>query len=233
MYSDSASFQAKSILLSEYHGVLSTQSVDMPGFPFGSAVPYCLDSDGHVIILISHIAQHTKNVKSDNKVSLIVIEGNVEDIHTAARLTILSTAVQISDEEVKERYYRFFPSARDYHLRYDFEFYRLNLLKAHFIGGLGKIKWISAQDLLLSHSFSCTEENDMVEHMNDDHGDAIVKYCRDNGVFLNDKDQPVIVGIDCYGCHIRVDKRVSRIAFSEPAANASSIRARLVSMAKN
>ena len=32
-------FDARSLLLSEYHGVLSTHSVDAPGYPFGSVVP--------------------------------------------------------------------------------------------------------------------------------------------------------------------------------------------------
>ena len=33
---------ARQLLLKEYRGVLSTHSQAMPGFPFGSVVPYCL-----------------------------------------------------------------------------------------------------------------------------------------------------------------------------------------------
>ena len=35
----------------------------MPGFPFGSVVPYCLDEQGRPLILISRIAQHTHNLQ--------------------------------------------------------------------------------------------------------------------------------------------------------------------------
>lgn len=37
---------ARELLLKEYRGVLSTHSKAMPGFPFGSVVPYCLDAEG-------------------------------------------------------------------------------------------------------------------------------------------------------------------------------------------
>ncbi len=42
---------ARQLLLKEYRGVLSTHSQAMPGFPFGSVVPYCLDANGWPLIL--------------------------------------------------------------------------------------------------------------------------------------------------------------------------------------
>ena len=53
-----AAKNARELLLKEYRGVLSTHSKSMPGFPFGSVVPYCLDEQGRPLILISRIAQH-------------------------------------------------------------------------------------------------------------------------------------------------------------------------------
>ena len=61
---------AKTLLLNEYHGVLSTHSADMPGFPFGSVVPYCLDSEGVAIILISSIIERLEQAP--------IIEGEVD-----------------------------------------------------------------------------------------------------------------------------------------------------------
>ena len=37
---------ARELLLKEYRGALSTLSKAMPGFPFVSVVPYCLDEQG-------------------------------------------------------------------------------------------------------------------------------------------------------------------------------------------
>ena len=140
---------AKSHLLNEYHGVLSTHSADMPGFPFGSTAYYCLDNEGHAIILISNIAQHTKNILADNKVSLIVTETDIDDIHTEARLTILVEVEKQDDSEgdIMQRYYRFFPPSRQYHLQNNFDFYHLNTVKARYIGGFEMIHWISSENL--------------------------------------------------------------------------------------
>ena len=45
-----------------------------PRYPFGSIAPYTLNHDGEPIILISTIAQHTRNIKENNKVSLTVFD---------------------------------------------------------------------------------------------------------------------------------------------------------------
>ncbi len=45
-------------------GSLSTISRKQPGFPFGSVMPYGLDSRGRPIFLISTMAMHTQNLQS-------------------------------------------------------------------------------------------------------------------------------------------------------------------------
>ena len=83
---------ARELLLKEYRGALSTLSKAMPGFPFGSVVPYCLDAQGQPIILISRIAQHTHNLQKDPKCSLLVGEREADDVQAVGRLTYLAEA---------------------------------------------------------------------------------------------------------------------------------------------
>lgn len=83
---------ARELLLKEYRGVLSTLSKSMPGYPFGSVVPYCLDAQGHPVILISRIAQHTHNLQKDPKCSLLVGERDAEDVQAVGRLTVMAEA---------------------------------------------------------------------------------------------------------------------------------------------
>jgi putative heme iron utilization protein len=45
---------------------LSTVSRKHPGFPFGSLMPFALDSAGRPIFLISNMAMHTQNLKADS-----------------------------------------------------------------------------------------------------------------------------------------------------------------------
>jgi len=69
---------ARDLLLQESFGVLSTMSLDVPGYPFGSVTPYCVDDECRPLIYISHIAQHTRNIIADPRVSLTVVENNVD-----------------------------------------------------------------------------------------------------------------------------------------------------------
>ena len=117
---------ARELLLKEYRGALSTLSKAMPGFPFGSVVPYCLDEEGRPLILISRIAQHTHNLRKDPKCSLMVGERGAEDIQAVGRLTYLAEAEQLSEPAAIDaaalRYYRYFPESQSYHSAHDFDF---------------------------------------------------------------------------------------------------------------
>ncbi|MCY4337575.1 MAG: pyridoxamine 5'-phosphate oxidase family protein, partial [Gammaproteobacteria bacterium] len=113
---------ARSLMMSEYQGILSTHSLEAQGYPFGSVTPYCFDRQGRPVIQISRIAQHTKNILADPKVSLLVMERNGDDVQANGRVTYLGQAQQVApdDKDTIERYYRFFPDARDYHKTHDF-----------------------------------------------------------------------------------------------------------------
>lgn len=52
--------EARTLINESTHGVLSTISAKLEGFPFGSVVTYCTDKNGWPTILISGIAEHTK-----------------------------------------------------------------------------------------------------------------------------------------------------------------------------
>lgn len=222
---------ARGLLLSEYHGVLSTHSVDAPGYPFGSVVPYCLARDGQPVILISNIAQHTKNIQNNSKVSMIVTEGEIDDVQAAARLTCLGNAIMVSDiEDVSTRYYSYFPASRDYHKTHDFNFYRIELVRARYIGGFGVIHWLEPSKLVYANPFSAQDEHAMVSHMNQDHVDALIDYCRYKQIELPDGCQPVMAGIDAEGFHLRIDARIVRFAFPKPVNTTEEVRQILVGM---
>jgi len=226
-------FNARSLLLSEYHGVLSTHSVDAPGYPFGSVVPYCLARDGHPVILISKIAQHTKNIQKNSKVSLIVTEGETDDVQAAARLTWLGNANIVSDiEDISIRYYKYFPASRDYHKTHDFNFYRIELVRARYIGGFGIIHWLEPKELVCANPFSAQDEHAMVSHMNQDHVDAMIDYCRYQRIELPDGCQPVMAGVDAEGFHLRIDARIVRFAFPRSVNTTEEVRQILVGIAK-
>ena len=66
-----------------------------------------------MIIYISELAEHTKNLRKNSKCSLIVKESDhQDDVQTAGRLTWVGNAEEVTNEEdnvVKIRYFRNFP----------------------------------------------------------------------------------------------------------------------------
>src|SRR5262245_744332 len=171
---------ARTLLLQESFGVLSTVSIDVPGYPFGSVAPYCTDRMCRPIVYISHIAQHTKNILADARVSLTVVQGNVDsdDVQAYGRVTCVADARPVAENEsaVRERYFRYFPSARQYEQTHDFAFFRLELVRIRFIGGFGQIYWVEPDEFMTKSPFSPQQESQIIGHMNKDHAAALRHY---------------------------------------------------------
>ncbi|MGG2399042.1 HugZ family protein [Pseudomonas sp. SH1-B] len=224
---------ARELLLKEYRGVLSTHSKAMPGFPFGSVVPYCLDAEGRPLILISRIAQHTHNLGQDAKCSLLVGERGAEDVQAVGRLTLLAEARQLHDEDeieaAAQRYYRFFPQSRDYHRAHDFDFWRLEPVRWRFIGGFGAIHWLD--QVTLANPFTTDgSETSMVEHMNADHASAIAHYVELAALPQHEPAQ--MAGVDSEGFHLRIGQSLHWLPFPTPCNNPGQVRAALVALAR-
>lgn len=228
------SIDARNIFLSEYQAVLSTHSIDVRGYPFGSIVPYCINKVGLPIILISKIAQHTKNIVSNTKVSLIVIEDNADDLQTVGRVTFLGDAelVEKNDNDSAERYYNYFPQSRDYHKTHDFDFYVIKPVRIRFIKGFGQVYWIEKNNFQLANPFIFEEEQEMLNHMNIDHIDTIRHYCDIYNIHYRMLQLPKMVGIDSEGFNLRVGSKIHRIKFVQPVTTVNAVRRALVQMAK-
>lgn len=223
---------ARELLLKEYRGALSTLSKAMPGYPFGSVVPYCLDANGHPLILISRIAQHTHNLQVEPKCSLLVGERGAEDIQAVGRLTVLAQARKITDEAATAaaaaRYYRYFPESEGYHQAHDFDFWVLEPVRSRYIGGFGAIHWLD--EVTLANPFVGDIELSMVEHMNSDHANAIAHYVQLAG--LPNHVAAELAGIDSEGFHLRIGQGLHWLAFPTSCNTALEVRQALVALAR-
>src|ERR1035438_2779730 len=80
---------------------LSTLSRKHPGFPFGSLMPFALDSAGRPILLVSNMAMHTQNLKADPRCSLFVTQASADgDPLGAARATLVGTAEPVPENDI-------------------------------------------------------------------------------------------------------------------------------------
>ncbi len=232
---ETAAREARRLLLQCYDGVLATISVAVPGYPFGSVVPFCLDRAGHPIILIANIAQHRKNILADRKVSLTVFDRSADDLQSNGRLTLIADAEPVTSDEAgtMTRYGRYFPESADYHLTHSFEFWRLRLRRIRFIGGFGAIHWLEPAQLMAPPLFDAAQETSMVEHMNADHQAAMRDYLKPQmGAAEAAACVPTLAGVDAAGIHVRTARRVYRVEFPQAVATPLEVRAALVALAR-
>jgi putative heme iron utilization protein len=218
---------ARELFLQQSFGVLSTISIDVPGYPFGSVTPYCVDNLCRPVIYLSHIAQHTKNIIEDLRVSLTVVENNggSDDVQAHSRVTCIANALPMGQDgaHARERYFRYFPSARQYDQTHSFAFFRLELVRVRFIGGFGQIYWVEPSEFMAKNPFSAAQESQIIQHMNNDHGDALRHYCGGGS--------PEMAGIDADGFDVLKSGKKLRFTFETPIRSMEEARQALAAMA--
>jgi heme iron utilization protein len=119
------------------------------GWPYASLVLLACDHDAAPLLLISDLAEHSRNIADDPRVGLLIdgTAGRVDPL-TGPRTTILGTAEKTDDARLKGRFVARHPSAALYADFADFHLYRVAVTRAHFVAGFGRIHWIEAADFV-------------------------------------------------------------------------------------
>jgi putative heme iron utilization protein len=206
---------ARLLLRAHRYGALCTLSKKFDGHPFGSITPYLVDHDGSLLILISTLAEHTRNIQRDPRVSLIT--HNQEDPHIQAqgRVTVVGEAVAVAErEQAGKRYLRYFPEAQTYFAMHDFSFYRIVPRALRYIGGFGDIHWVKAGNYLVPPQPLAAEEDALLDQAN----------------AVRPPSQGMVIGIDCDGFDVRLDERTARRDFPSLARDGAQALALLQTM---
>ncbi len=230
------SLEAQQFLRSTQKGILSTHSSKFEGYPFGSVAPFVLDHQGMPTILISSIAEHTKNIIQNAHVSLVVFADEA-DLQANARLTLLAKAEQTDKNNafMRARYLRYMPQAEQYFDMHDFSFYTLHITHARYIAGFGKMGWLEGDAFMqVAAGELMLQEAGILEHMNQDHAHSLKAYCQ---YFHQVQAESVeMLGIDSLGFDVRTmqneTEQILRFNFDAPISNAQQARAALVGMSQ-
>jgi heme iron utilization protein len=160
-------------------GTLSTLSRKQPGFPFGSLMPFALDSAGRPIFLISKMAMHTQNLIGDPRCSLFIAQVGADgDAFGAARATLIGNAEQIPEHDIasiRETYLARHENSRYWVDFSDFSFFRLQPVDLYYVGGFGVMGWVDVQEY--EHAAPDPLVNaaaGILAHMNADHVDSMI-----------------------------------------------------------
>ena len=92
-------------------------------------------------LLLSALAEHTRNLLEDRRASLCV-QGKGEDPQASGRVTVLGTVEPTTDPSARDRYLAWHPQAESYFDMADFGLYVLKPTTARFVGGFGEMGWV-------------------------------------------------------------------------------------------
>ncbi len=141
---------ARTVLASAATGALATLGSD--GAPFASLVTLATDFDGAPLMLLSDLAEHTRNLKRDGRASLLVVApgGEGGDPLAGARISLIGTVTVHDDAEARRAFLAAHPEAERSAAFADFHLYRMTIGRAHLVAGFGRIVDVAGGDLRLA-----------------------------------------------------------------------------------
>lgn len=125
------------------------------GLPFVSMVPFALEPLGACLVIhVSALAAHTRNVLASPDVSLLVMQAEVagEPVHALPRVTLIGQAKVLEPDSpewgpCRAAYLARFPEAEPMTQLGDFMFVAIHLLGARQVAGFGAARSLDAQTL--------------------------------------------------------------------------------------
>lgn len=227
----------RTMLAQAHQGVMSTLDRGS-GHPYGSIVEIAPGPSGDPVFLLSDLAEHTKNFREDPRASLCVTNPVAGPRPLALqRATLVGTIAQMDEPgRWRKHYLEVHPSAENYVDFGDFSFWRLAVERVRYIGGFGRMSWLDEDEF---HSASpdllVGSAEGIIEHMNDDHADALVDYAVGLAE-LEGVETAKMVGVDRLGFDMEVEtdeglERV-RLAFEPPIEDPDEVRHRLIDLVR-
>lgn len=226
--------RARTLVASMRTGTLSTLNAD--GYPHGSYVTFALDGPDPVF-LVSKLATHTQNLDGDVRASLMAHESHADDPLANGRVTLVGNCERLDDDvSARAAFLAVHPQAEYYVDFKDFGFYRLRVESLRYIGGYGRMSWVDVDDWRSAEPDPLAPHTgDIIQHMNQDHADALVAYAR-AFTRATDTDQAVMTGVDRYGFEMSVKTergpRPARVAFGSDITTPTAARKALVALVK-
>jgi hypothetical protein len=203
------------------------------GAPYASLVLLAVDHDLSPLLLLSDLAEHSRNIAADGRVSLLfdATHGLASRL-AGARASVMGRAERSAAPRHRARFLARHPDAEVYADFADFAFYRVAVSRCHLVAGFGRIAWLEAADLLRPEALALplvAAEAEILRHMNAEHADAVALYA--NALAGQGGDGWAMTGCDSAGFDLRAGGAVCRIDFAGPVADAAGARAELVRLA--
>lgn len=225
---------ARSLLRRSRQGALATLMTGS-GDPYCSLVNVAAHADASPILLISRLAVHTRNIFGDGRVSLMLDERVSGDPLEGARIMLAGRAEEAAGADaavLRRRYLNAHPSAEAFVDFKDFSFFRIVPSALHLVAGFGRIIDLKPAQFLtdISDAAALLEaEQGAVEHMNEDHRDAMNLYA--TKLLGAEQADWRCTGCDPDGLDMQAGAVTLRLDFPERVGNGAELRKMLVKLA--
>ncbi len=220
--------QARRLLRASRQATLATQA---GGQPFASLVTPATLPDGSVLLLLSGLSEHTRQLRAEPRCALMVA-GPTEgpNPQTAPRLTLTGVAAPLEDAAAKARWVALHPYAAFYAGLGDFRLWRVATGDGHFIGGFASAHRLREAALRPDPdavAAVAAAEEGILGHCNADHADALARIAAGHGA---GEGAWRMVAVDVDGFDLAQAERVLRVPFAGPVSDSRGVRAELVRM---
>lgn len=203
---------------------------DGSAWPYASLVLVAVDHDASPLLLLSDLADHSRNIAADPRVALL-FDGTAgwKDPLAGPRATVLGRILRADEPHLKTRFIARHPGAALYAGFKDFHLYRVAVERAHLVAGFGEIHWLAGEDVLFDAGDAAplaAAEAGIVAHMNQDHSEAVAVIA--HHVLGLQGDGWTLIAIDPEGADLSNGEVLARVPFDRPVRDEQSARAELV-----
>lgn len=231
--------EARTLVASTTSGTLGTLSED--GTPWASLVTFGVMEDGSPVLCLSTLAEHARNLEKNRQASLMVADPNhTGEVLAGGRVT-LAGRVRRSDEHpdeasAREAHLEAVPSAAMYADFDDFSFWILEVERARWVGGYGRMDTAWAVDYTAAEPDPVEPQAlDAVEHLNEDHADALLIMAKAFGEYP-DASEARCTRADRYGLDLELETpegaRATRVSFTDRVNSPGGLRGATVDLAR-
>jgi heme iron utilization protein len=233
----SAAEQARTIAAAANAATLATLTAD--GDPWASLVAYGL-LGGAPVLCVSNLAEHGRNLAGDPRASLSIVAASAgPDPLAGSRITLAGKVTQpaVSEHDAaRTAYLNAVPAARFYLDFSDFTLWVLQVERARWVGGYGRMDSTTGEQYTGATPDPVSPAAaGAIAHLNADHADALAAMARAFGGYP-DTDTAVCTDIDRYGLDLRVHTprgmAYTRIGFPARLTSPDQLRSTTAELAR-
>jgi len=219
-------FTARCLFRAAAASTLATQG---DGQPFASLVTHAMAPDGALLLWLSTLSQHTRQLAREPRCALMA-QGQPTSANpqTAPRATITGLAEQIEDPALKARWLARHPYAALYADFGDFGLWRVVPQSGLLVGGFAAAHRLRQADLApdaAAVAALAAAEAEIIAHVNADHPETLALLAGSDAGWR-------MVALDGDGFDMAAGDLLQRHAFAKPVTDADGVRRALILAAR-